>query len=933
MDSPRSRQSMLLGERVTVKVTASEIQHKERGLELAHLSDLSTTGEGILERVSIGNTTPVMARMFAWNVTGARQPAVKERIRSSVAVQRYADLAQFSPNLRASWLLCFEDKAQEHVYRQEVNLRNRKVLFRAWLLFVSAEVAEIIMVFCAMTEESCKHHILIGVGFPAARALMLVVWWVLCAFWQVSTVSIIVFCCFCLLDNVQVFLRYLFPCDGMKSFPCTLTVRMISMVMANSFVHLWVESRTSQSWVLPLVQMVSCCVLTYLNCPEASVKKCSVPTAIVFLFSATCAGLWYGRYRVELRERLAWSERRAIDHRFEQQEMRIRENNEIARNLAESLAAMQQWKDSPACDYFSNSHDSKQVPKLSPATTYNVNMNSQPNALFAEVMGNRVADSERIRHIASRICDPEYNLKQYWKDCGLAFPELALFFAIPAGAPPVCASRSATEEEYQRTVAAFFAVYWLLRIDVAGKQDPDEPGMDDIGHISCGKSGLSFGVDASLQRRLLAEGDPYALSKIPFASMTDNQKRHAFCHLTDWKNIRQLILLAGLCNSTERVMALLALTAFHDIMKSRHLCPAVQAEHAPYAGYNEGEVIYDHDLALAYVLDHFGQLLPSFHCLSEDSKRCIRFSQSKMQFNHGWFVQAEAPPGLMLQPLKQALQRSRPGDMAFYFVHWLTDLAGAEGTPLGGAEKLAVKFPTPVLNEFLRSIPHLFNLERATEVWVAESYLEARWRRMFPGDPVPCGFGRIAVMRLTIAAQSNCAHVATLFGAIEGGATEPGIGLRLTGEDKTTLAEEMACTGLADQVYHSDNAGQFGPAFLIYYGPAVLQACKTQRQVYMALHALAAVYRAGRELWPIEESEDARNSTVTLDVAALKAMDIDAVFRASKEALRPAWVLVKQNSRSANVRFTQGEAATSSSADEPYAPDMAVVDLRPEAAV
>lgn len=37
-------------------------------------------------------------------------------------------------------------------------------------------------------------------------------------------------------------------------------------------------------------------------------------------------------------------------------------------------------------------------------------------------------------------------------------------------------------------------------------------------------------------------------------------------------------------------------------------------------------------------------------------------------------------------------------DVALYFVHWLTDLAGAEPTPLAGCEKFSVKFPLPVLN-------------------------------------------------------------------------------------------------------------------------------------------------------------------------------------------------------------------------------------------
>ena len=37
-------------------------------------------------------------------------------------------------------------------------------------------------------------------------------------------------------------------------------------------------------------------------------------------------------------------------------------------------------------------------------------------------------------------------------------------------------------------------------------------------------------------------------------------------------------------------------------------------------------------------------------------------------------------------------------------MHWLTDLAGAEPTPLHGAEKLVLKFPHPVLHSFISSL-------------------------------------------------------------------------------------------------------------------------------------------------------------------------------------------------------------------------------------
>ena len=64
-------------------------------------------------------------------------------------------------------------------------------------------------------------------------------------------------------------------------------------------------------------------------------------------------------------------------------------------------------------------------------------------------------------------------------------------------------------------------------------------------------------------------------------------------------------------------------------------------------------------------------------------------------------VQAEAPPGI-LSKFKELLESGgmSAADVAFYFVHWLTDLAGAEGAPLAGAEKFVVKFPHVVLNSY-----------------------------------------------------------------------------------------------------------------------------------------------------------------------------------------------------------------------------------------
>ena len=69
------------------------------------------------------------------------------------------------------------------------------------------------------------------------------------------------------------------------------------------------------------------------------------------------------------------------------------------------------------------------------------------------------------------------------------------------------------------------------------------------------------------------------------------------------------------------------------------LQPRVQPEHAPYGGYLEGEYICDHDVALGYVLEHDGAALPCYASLAPEQQAPVRFTQAKLQFNHGWLVQ------------------------------------------------------------------------------------------------------------------------------------------------------------------------------------------------------------------------------------------------------------------------------------------------------
>merc|ERR1712048_786113 len=103
------------------------------------------------------------------------------------------------------------------------------------------------------------------------------------------------------------------------------------------------------------------------------------------------------------------------------------------------------------------------------------------------------------------------------------------------------------------------------------------------------------------------------------------------------------------------MVSLLALTAFHDIMKMHVFLPEVQKQHAPYGSYKNGDTIGDHDAALAYVMDHYPDLLPSFKDLDLVEKESLKFTQCNLCFNHGWFVQAEAPPGAMLTKFRETL--------------------------------------------------------------------------------------------------------------------------------------------------------------------------------------------------------------------------------------------------------------------------------------
>lgn len=507
-----------------------------------------------------------------------------------------------------------------------------------------------------------------------------------------------------------------------------------------------------------------------------------------------------------------------------------------------------------------------------------------PNRTLWQCMAGMKTDWPRVWSIADRIQEPAYTLEEYYMDL-LAFPELSLYIMGDAPAD-VKEGTSLTSgrthcDELQRTIGAFFAIYWLLRLETDGKD------------------GFSNGVDQDwMPIHDLEPDDP---------RVEQAQKRVVFKNSVHWDFFHQLfvdagvvenICIKGMCKTTkksvkinqQRLVALLALTAIHDIMKINTLLPIVQGDHAPYHGYSAGDTISDHDHALSYVMEHYPELLPSFRDLNPAGQKSIIFTQCDLCFNNGWLVQAEASPGAIFTRFREILIRDNKSnsdkkDVAFFFVHWLTDLAGALPTPLAGCDKFVTKFPLPVLNSFLRSFEFVERITTRTETEVMEEYLKMRWNESIPSlGPLPVSPDAIARMRLLCMAQSNFVHVLNAFQT-------------LNSIDKDILCVEMARTGCVDQRFSVEYIPEerfetlVGPAFIIYYGPAFLQKvisgdCHIQR-----LALLAEIFRCARRLWPMTVSEAATNVLIRIDL--IKDMGLLEILQATSRG--DVWLLVKHN--------------------------------------
>lgn len=525
------------------------------------------------------------------------------------------------------------------------------------------------------------------------------------------------------------------------------------------------------------------------------------------------------------------------------------------------------------------------------ATPIPADIEGQAEAVLHHALRERSLNWSAAIRAATRIRDAAYSLRDFYDDCRAAFPELALYTcerdALASGQTHI-SSNTSGQDEYKRTVGALFAVYWLMRLD------------------SDGAWGFSFGVDEAWSPR-----QPPAPDAAPLED-PDEKKRLAFFQNQDWARLTQLLVDAGMLirkpdggmgSDVERTLAMLALTAFHDVMKVESLLPKVVPGHAPYDGFKAGDVINDHDIALSYVLTHYSQAVPSFVALPTAQQLSIRFTQSKMAFNHGWLVQAEAPPYPLFGPFKQVITSggAADADIAFYFVHWLTDLAGAVPAPLGGAEKFVLKFPHPVLGSFIKSFSIIHDLGHASETEVFEAYLEAAWGELDLG-PLPSGPEAIALMRLVVQAQAKDKQAA-IVDAFS----------RLSEDDQRMLSEEMARTGCFGQEYKRTRAfhgakdtGSMGPAILVYYSPAFVRFL-APGQATGALEMLAEVYRRARQLWPLKPlpagttsgGKDFAAPHVTVRVDQIKELAVPEVR--SAYASGDSWLLTKRNDLEAVV--------------------------------
>jgi len=473
--------------------------------------------------------------------------------------------------------------------------------------------------------------------------------------------------------------------------------------------------------------------------------------------------------------------------------------------------------------------------------------------LVSRVMEGKVTDWARARRAAQMIRSRDYTTKDFYDDVVAAFPELRLYSVVRVSevrhhdhnlVMSTSANRSGADE-FQRTIGALFCIFWLMRQHLDGRE--------------C----FCFGLDRDWKNA------KEFLRQAPGREAEYNRRMN-FYEKANWKAIEELMVTAGLLTNTghdvERTLAMLVLMTIHDIMKLDILRPSVLG--AEFCGYKPGDVIGDHDIALSYVLERCPEALPSFAGLLPELQESIRFTHCKLDYNMGWLVQAEAHPGALFRAFRKVIldrpQEKSGMDVAFYFVHWFADLAGAEASPLTGCEKFVLKFPLHVLSSFIDSFQVVWKLGPRTETEVLEEYLKWRWGTM-PSNLGACprGAGSVAAMRLVLMAQGDSPDVLRQFRL-------------LPKSDANILSKELAITGCPGQHFNCDDMRESrGPALLVYYAPALMQKAG-RKDPFGALRILAEVLRQARALWPLNDTDAEKTVLVRIDV--LKELEVSDIL-------------------------------------------------------
>lgn len=691
----------------------------------------------------------------------------------------------------------------------------------------------------------------------------------------------------------------------------TDTDLLLLLTLLVTMLHTYVDVRSSRSWVVPATAVITYASLSTHSglCPHGY----QVALFNIVFLAPLCYFAWRGRYHKEWHERETWLDNRRLTKRFRQFEethvIRLKERFEMEEAEQIETTGLHDKDDTRDSGYILLNNSMIEIEALMGED----GAKTSPNDVWGALMRDQTCDMAVVIAIATKISEPDYDVKTYLRDVEDAFPELKLFLAtiqddvphmtsalsmhanserttkvlaesVAVEMPPsnndggrkpwkemTVAQRK--EFECQRCLSSFLTVYWMLRLNHDGKR------------------GFAMGLnkDCTVKEYTKKGGDS--------EEDVDELKRTRFLDCMDWALIEDVVVLAG-CKAPERIACLLCLTAITGAVRPPDLRLVLQPEHAPFYGYQAGEVLNDVAAATCYLMTHFVDLVPSFAALPQDLQQAARTAARKMDFNaatHVGFCQAELPPGLALTNFKAGLKDAAEEDIGLYFLHWLTDVAGADATPIRGAERLVLRCPLKVLNAMLVSFPFLKTLGRGSETAVTEAYLEARWKtempsgRALPEEPMEA----ITQLRLTAMAHFD---EAVLTGYAESNATVQHI-----------LQSELVRTGVAgpDGVWSrlkaADHKDELGPAFCALHSSVMFQRChKNHTEMALALRVLAAVYHAGRTLWVA--APECVGSTVRLDLLELKSYEIAYVVNTGSQSV---WVLVRESDDYAVCRLTR----------------------------